>query len=544
MATKATIAPTTAAARNPFEVPELIHRLGRFVTLKDACSCALVSKTWTNHFMSAAWFSVDFNVHPRFADLSPAIITKNGHLIRVVKNAKSLPQVTVLANASVRGLKDLHIDPTASVLQHVRAYEIVHRNNNSLQDLHLFATLLVSNIEDSLIHYVSTSALTPSLSETLPSPSRLRSLEIQNMCLTHDGLAAILQGCPKLSELKLPFTDIVGTPTQSFQHTGVTLFFAFLKSIYDAAPGSRSLLDYFPALTTLSTYSLNSVSIPASRIKEDTRRYCPYLTGYRLQDQTGAIVPEFLVNIAHNISEIVFVHKQISLETITAILLHQSTLTSVLHFYVHQDLDLEEANIAPVSTHFEGSSQYLQLIPRCCSRLDILDLHFQEMNMDVVEQGSWVCKDISTLRIRIKGLDTEEKILKAIALWRKGCWRRWQRKAGTPVVEEEGEKGEEGKEQSKTDLSIEARVAPDSTCPSGLLELEWWADLTYDLTALSSATRLKALQIKEYFELDGPRQFITRLHLSSEFALFELRMLRGWPALESLGLDIHSTAAE
>ncbi|KAG0254061.1 hypothetical protein BGZ95_006142, partial [Linnemannia exigua] len=65
--------------------------------------------------------------------------------------------------------------------------------------------------------------------------------------------------------------------------------------------------------------------------------------------------------------------------------------------------------------------------------------------------GKWICKDLKTLRIRIKDLDTKEKILKAIALWRKGCWRRWREQAGTPV-------GEEGR-LDETDMSIEARVA-------------------------------------------------------------------------------------
>lgn len=407
--------------------------------------------------MSVIWFKVDFNAHPRFADLSPTIVAKNGHLLRVVKYANSLPRVTVLANSSICELKDLHIDPTASVLQHVRSYEIVHRNNTSLQDLHLSAASFTSNREDSLTHYVSTPALAPSLGKTLPCPSRLKSLKIESMCLTHDGLAAILQGCPKLSELKLPHTDIVGTPTQSFQHIGVTLFCASLRSIFVVAPGGRSLLYYFPGLKCLSVYNFEpSFTVSSARIKEDTTRYCPSLTGYRLEDTTGAIVPEFLTNIANNVSEVVFIHGHLSLETITAILLHQSTLKIVWHFYVHRDLELEKADIPPVSTHFEGSARYLQLIPRCCSQLEVLDLHFHEMDMDVVEQGRWVCKDIRTLRIRIKGLDTKEKIIKAIALWRKGCWRRWQEKAGTTVVEEEKE---EGKEQGKTDLSIEARVA-------------------------------------------------------------------------------------
>ncbi|KAF9299070.1 hypothetical protein BGZ88_001695 [Linnemannia elongata] len=37
----------------------------------------------------------------------------------------------------------------------------------------------------------------------------------------------------------------------------------------------------------------------------------------------------------------------------------------------------------------------------------------------------------------IKGLDTKDKILKTVAFWRKGCWKRRQKKAGNLVAIEE-----------------------------------------------------------------------------------------------------------
>ncbi|KAK3822343.1 MAG: hypothetical protein J3R72DRAFT_497254 [Linnemannia gamsii] len=98
------------------------------------------------------------------------------------------------------------------------------------------------------------------------------------------------------------------------------------------------------------------------------------------------------------------------------------------------------------------------------------------MDVDVVDSEKWTCKDLKTLRIRIKYLDTKEKILKAIALWRKGCWRRWREQAGILV-------GEEGKLDS-TDMSIEARVTRH------LLKFEklWWQGTlsTYQNPAISA----------------------------------------------------------
>lgn len=401
--------------------------------------------------MSSIWFSVNFDTQPLFANIAPCIVTKNGHHIRDIKNAKSLPQVTVVANASVRELRTLHIDPTTSIMQHLRAYEIVHRNNTSLQSLHLFAITFFSNKQDSLAHYVSAPALAPSSGGTLSNPSKLTTLRVERMCLTYDNLTIILKACPKLTKLILPHTDVVGTSTQSFQHTGVTSFSSNLEKIFDVTRAGPSLLSYFPNLITLSTFAFSPDStISPTRIKEDINRYCTRLTGYQLVDKTGAIVPDFLTTIADNVSEICFLYPNISLETITAILLHQATLKTVQHFFLDNDFSFEQEEVFSVSDHFQASGQYIQLIPRCCPLLERLNIHGHEMDIDLLEPGKWICRDLKELRIRIKGLDTKEKILRAIALWRMGCRRRLQKKSGISVTAEE---------QEEIDRSIEARVA-------------------------------------------------------------------------------------
>ncbi|KAG0374025.1 hypothetical protein BGX24_010944 [Mortierella sp. AD032] len=223
-------ATTTISTRNPFDLPELRHRLSRFVTLKDAISCALVAKAWTDEFASAIWFQVDFKVHPRFANLPLDIVDKHGHRIRIIKNAKTLSQVVLLAYAnSIDQLRNLSIEIAASASQHARANKTISRNNTTLQDLHLFADSGFEGKKDTPTYYVSAPALTPSTSVTLPSLSKLK---IEHLCLTLITLVKILQSSPLLSELRLYSTDVVGTSKSSFQHTGVNTFASTVESIF------------------------------------------------------------------------------------------------------------------------------------------------------------------------------------------------------------------------------------------------------------------------------------------------------------------------
>ncbi|KAF8949007.1 hypothetical protein BGZ47_000079 [Haplosporangium gracile] len=116
-------------------------------------------------------------------------------------------------------------------------------------------------------------------------------------------------------------------------------------------------------------------------------------------------------------------------------------IKTVAVFDNSKDFDFEEVRVAPVLDEFQGASnQILHLIPRGRPQLEELDLCAHEMDMDAIESGE-----------EIKELDAKDKILKAIALWRKGCWRRWQEKAESSIAPMD--------EQGQIDLSLEARVA-------------------------------------------------------------------------------------
>ncbi|KAG0374021.1 hypothetical protein BGX24_010940 [Mortierella sp. AD032] len=441
----------TTSTMNPLDLPELRRRISRFFSVKDAVACALVSKSWADDLMSVIWFKIDFDVHPRFADLSSDIIAKHGHLIRIAKNAKTPPQVYALANEGVHSLRELRVETSVSAIQREQVYEIIARNNPSLEHLYLFARSPTSRNLKSPIHSVMVSALIPSSSVTRRT-SPLKTLRLKYQHLTHDDLIAILQACPKLYELRLGYTEVVGKPTLPFQHEYLKVLGSSLDSLFQVPRHGHSLLPYFPRLATLSTFNYvrDSLGPPTTVIKEEISRHCPRLTGFYLEDGARTIVPTFITDIASNVEVVCFLYHHLSLKIIMAILLHRNTLRKIKHFNQQTDFDLERDEVGVVTDHFKESGKHLQLIPRCCPALKEFDLPGHEMDMDEVEVGEWVCKDLKTLRVRIKDLDTKEKILKVIALWRKGCWRLWQEKAGMPV--------EAVDEQDATDMSIEARV--------------------------------------------------------------------------------------
>ncbi|KAG0061233.1 hypothetical protein BGZ89_011628 [Linnemannia elongata] len=398
-------------AATPFDIPELVRRISLFVSVKDALSCVLVAKSWSDHFLSVIWFHIDFHTQLRFTTLPLDVVAKHGRHIRIVEDARSFRRVYVLANASVARLRELHIETTGSARQHVHAYEVVSRNIRSLEIIHLFAASDPDDMDkhDSSVHYVSVPALVPFFGASEGIASKLKILRLSELCLTHDGLVAILQASPQF-------------------------------------------------LTILSTWQDDpDLTIPTAKIKEDIARYCPYLTAFELE-QPSTLLSCFCMHIGRNISELTFDYEHISLEGISAILLHQATLRQLMVFGASPHVDLEADEVPAVSRHFQEFSQLLQLILRGCPHLETFDLALHEMDMDEVEMGEWTCKGLTTLRIRVKGLDTKETIQKAIVLWRAGCKRRYQ--------EEEDKEMEGFEEETKRamrlngmDSSIEARVA-------------------------------------------------------------------------------------
>ncbi|KAG0277225.1 hypothetical protein BGZ95_006297, partial [Linnemannia exigua] len=413
---------TTVAStvRTPFDLPELRLRLSRFLAPKDALSCALVSKAWTLDFVSAIWFKVDLSLHPRFVSLPTDVIAKHGHRIRIVDNARIISQVSTLDHPSINKLRILQMETAAYSIQCRHVCQIITRNNTSLRAVRVSATYTRTDKINHANYHVSVPAFLPSPGVLPARPSStIETLTLVSMWMTHDDLIMILEASPRLSKLRLTQTDVVGTPTRFFQHPGITSLLTSLKSIVpEVSTGLPSLLSYFPNLTALHTWHSYSSGIPPSaRIKKAFERYCPLLSQFKLGGDSGNTIPEFFTNIVSNVTRITFQETGMTSKAVAAIVLHQASMIKVAQFYM-TGFDYENEEVPRVLENNDVSGEMMQEIPRKCSHLQRLNLHRHEMDMDVVESGEWKCKDLRKLRIRVKGLDTKEKILRTIALWR------------------------------------------------------------------------------------------------------------------------------
>lgn len=74
-----------------------------------------------------------------------------------------------------------------------------------------------------LLNYALSS---PFVSTTVPprDPFNFRTLKIGQLCLTHDCLVEILEGCPMLTGLRLLYKDVVDAPARSFKLHGRLIF--------------------------------------------------------------------------------------------------------------------------------------------------------------------------------------------------------------------------------------------------------------------------------------------------------------------------------
>ncbi|KAF9930120.1 hypothetical protein FBU30_000870 [Linnemannia zychae] len=206
------------------------------------------------------------------------------------------------------------------------------------------------------------------------------------------------------------------------------------------------------------------ILLPTSKIKADIANYCPYLTEYGLRDNDDFII-QFCDFIVDHPTHIRFDFDFISTQVIDALLQHRASLKVISLYASNKKFSYETDNMAEVSAVFRESGHLLQQIPRTCPKLEELDLYLHEMEMKDIEGGEWLCKDLRTLRIRIKGLDTKEKVIKALEMWQNGSRERWRKQAIRPSnktrkdTKKNAEEKKDGEEHEIIDTSIEARVA-------------------------------------------------------------------------------------
>ncbi|KAF9975977.1 hypothetical protein BGZ65_008011, partial [Modicella reniformis] len=250
---------------SPLEVPEILWRISRFVTLKDAITCARVCKAWTDNFVSVIWHTIDFDVH-KLQNMDPKVLEKNGHHIRIVKNMNEVEHVLVLFQSNVSKLRKLYLNTTTSSPE-FQAYfnDLMRRNNTTVEhiDIPKSSGGLFFNF-DCLSPHTSTGAT-----------SKLSSLKLQGLVMTRDAFSSMLSIFPCLTELDMRDTTLsswsVGKKlsTDHYQHHGVKDIVAPVKQIFrmdNKSENAPSLFVHFPYLK--SWHLLNSSNTLEVKIEE------------------------------------------------------------------------------------------------------------------------------------------------------------------------------------------------------------------------------------------------------------------------------------
>ncbi|KAF9131641.1 hypothetical protein BGW39_001546 [Mortierella sp. 14UC] len=430
---------TRAGPRNPFDIPELRTRISHFVERKDAIACVRVSRAWAEDYLPIIWYTLDFN---RFSYSGTsykfdAIVSKHAHHIRVAYNVNYASQMALLNKAGTTQLRELSVLLNTSSLHYATALDFVARNSASLERLKLKAgsNLKTNNKHDSPLYCVHATMLVHpanTFGSTKTFVSRLQDLDISGLWLTRDGLSTILQGCPHLTHLSMTGTDVIGRGVQDFQHEGLSALTCSIITALRPDPTdsqqqpSPGLLVHFPNLKTWSTSGTDNelrFALQSGLLKAEVKQNCPLLRDVRLKDSPESMWVTLFTDVFSNLTKISFDYKVISVLVLTTILLHQDTVESI-QANPGNEIDFErETFVAPGTDHFQASGRQLQLLPRTCSQLTDLNLYPHVMDMDIVESKAWTCKNLRTLRTRIKGLDSKDRILRAIDLWRAG-WRK------------------------------------------------------------------------------------------------------------------------
>ncbi|KAF9999337.1 hypothetical protein BGZ65_005298 [Modicella reniformis] len=446
--------------KSPFELTEIRRRLSLFLSPTDAIACAQVCKSWSNDFVSAIWHTIEESSHYRLGKLNPCTIAKHGHRIRVINGLSGGDNlIDKLQDASISKLKSLSMVMSKTSLYMAHCHDFIHRNINSLTSLDLSMLLPVDHDL-----YFTADCLSP-FNHT-GAASSLAYIKIQGLCLTRNTFSRLLNFCQALERIDIQDTFLQSTVfTDKFQHPRLTHLTAPVEQVFYSDPFTNkpSILFHFPNLTHWETWK----SIPSSEIEfnhcvMEITQYSPHITA--LYNRTGIgsggfPLSKILVYGLRDLREICVQPEQLSPVIIMSILSHRNSLTIVKT--PSSDDNLFQSNsVQKVEDHLEDSGWAVQYIPSQCLQLQEFSLPFHEMNMDDVDRIPWMCHDLQVLHVRIKNLNTIDKINKALQMWVDGK----KAKLGNNIINKD-------KEQATIDLnrslvgypkrqdSIEIRVA-------------------------------------------------------------------------------------
>ncbi|KAI1310792.1 hypothetical protein EDD11_003669 [Mortierella claussenii] len=471
--------PTTStesalAASSPLELSELRTQITQFLDLKDALSCAVVSSAWHSDVSRQIWHTIDLSKHASFKEIDPLFIQKHGHLIRVIQHIRKRSELNLFRHDSIKNVSKLQMQMKQKRGYQHRAAELLRRNHATLRDLEIFAEtsrMEFAALQDSLTATTpktSTAATftsdsnsnsnNPSLggSITTPAKSFLRVLSLRDVSMTRSNLSSLLEACPHLEDLSLRSCEFSQDdksrhPDNLFRHEGITSLLATVELIFcpdgqereidhlnigntmSGNPNSNNnngapapLFIHFPNLTKWETWGQgNTLENPTPEIvKIGLDKYCPNVRHGRINDVVSVIINGLLTKAFEDLETICVHYNHITSYVILSLLYHKLTLTAFTTYKPDiKDWTYDTDCVIPVDdTCSEGWMVHLMM--SSCPFLKRVELPSHEMDMDMADHFPWICTELEELRIRIKGLNTQGVIMKAINQWRRGARAR------------------------------------------------------------------------------------------------------------------------
>ncbi|KAF9392339.1 hypothetical protein BGX21_011052, partial [Mortierella sp. AD011] len=447
-----------SAINRVFDTPELRLRIAQFVTLRDALSCVLVSKDWADSFSFAVWHTIDFDLQGRFILLDDEVISKYGSRIRSVKNIKDNIQVQLINNPAINRLAELTMAIGKTARFQACCFETLGRNSVTLKDIRISKSPQASNIElffpiEGAFRNVGTGAR-PCLS----------SLTFQGMTITRAAISSLLMALPVLSVLDLTSSTILPSIlSEIYEHRHMSTLVASTSQIFGctSTPEQPSLFAHFPKLMQwrVCSESSSSTKVSPKDIKSEVTLHCPNLWFLYL-DVDGPTAGEIITKGFKSLWTICVRQDQLSPQLILAILRHSSELTNFTTFLQPQRQDDDDGELEEIEVS-QAPGWAIQQIPQQCKHLRSLVLPEQEIDIEDMEMSPWSCRFLRDLHIRIRGLNTKEKVDRTIQLWLEK--REKKSEAAKPNEDDDdyygGYNDDATPQADVSALSIEERVA-------------------------------------------------------------------------------------
>ncbi|KAF9086881.1 hypothetical protein BGX27_003087 [Mortierella sp. AM989] len=417
---------------SPFDIPEVRAHLCLFLSINDVISCSLVCKSWCPEFTRKLWHCINLNKHGSFLEQNPKLISKHGQHIRDVEGFLSQSRLPLMQEPSIKNLRSLAArfstkPPTFST----KVIDLIRQHKNKLRMLKLegidFPSMFFLNSE-----FVK--VLTP---KTSPFAIGLTRLSLDYLSMAQETFSLLLSACPLLNRVSILRCEFhKNSNDEPFKHYRVTRLYASMAR-FGPDEQSSSILKHFPNIRRLDLQidctRLTDINVDA--FVETLKKHCPKMVEISTRTNSYSsiqVIHTLLKKALISIPIALFSCKSINHKVVLGLLSYKNSLK---YLEIHDNNDEEvrkKGNDSALIWDDEFSlSRHSWTIPVLimnCPNLEVLIIPSFQMDMEVVEELPWVCKNLRELRIRILGLITESLILEPMEKWLEGQIARKQRR--------------------------------------------------------------------------------------------------------------------